>query len=173
VCVCVCACVCVCVYVCACVYVYLCVFVCARGTFWSLSSNVVCICVGVCVCVCMCVWVYKNQFVWQTNITWWKETLEKVVLSVLGKQIFFFFTQMVAKLHAARMPLKDIICMTWCIHTCDMTNSCVTWTQSYICEMTHSPMHLSGIILLRWRMHIFVTWHIHVRRCTYVTWTTR
>ena len=55
----------------------------------------------------------------------------------------------------------SFICVTWCIHMCDMTRSyvrhdsfiCATWL-IYMCDMTHSYVWRDSFMCVTWRIHM-------------------
>jgi len=65
----------------------------------------------VCACVCVCECIKINLF-GKLILLDEKKLWKKLFCQCLENKYLFFFTQMVAKIHAARMHLKDIICMT-------------------------------------------------------------
>jgi len=64
----------------------------------------------------------------------------------------------------------SFVCVTWCIHMCDMTYShvwndafiCVAWL-IHMCDMTHSYVWHDSFICVTWLRHLCVAWLIHMR----------
>jgi len=79
----------------------------------------------------------------------------------------------------ASAPQHGFTCVTWRIHTCDMTHSHVrhdaftrvTW-RIHTCDVTHSHVWHDAFTRVTWRIHIWDMTHSHVWRdaFTRVTW---
>ena len=70
----------------------------------------------------------------------------------------------------AMLATGGFMYVTWLIHSCDMTHSCV-WHDSFVSQTVHAMLATGGFICVTWLMHLWDMTHSCVWHDSFVTQT--